>query len=201
MLTLLSQNPDTWDQAVNQHHRKLKELETAEAYADALTQAGWTEGWADEDVAKLRARIAGAWQRTPRHLYVYTALSDVSVDTEGFDADDEYAETVHELASATRGGFAPTEVTQETSEGEPPEVTLAFVLGGARHEVTFEQADDWCKNEALELIDKALAQAEVAERFIALPTADQILSAAFVRPEAFQRALEQHLVPNAAVVL
>ena len=51
MHTLLSQDPDTWDDAIHRHRRKLKELDTADAYADALVHAGWTEGWADEHVA------------------------------------------------------------------------------------------------------------------------------------------------------
>lgn len=201
MHTLLSQDPDTWDDAIHRHRRKLKELDTADAYADALVNAGWTEGWSDEHVAALRGRIAEAWERTPRHLYVYTALSDVSFDTEGFSADDEYAEMVEELAAATRGGFAPADVAQETTESEPPEVKLTFGLGDAQHETTFEQPDDWCKNEPLELIETALEGAGVAERFVLLPTADQIMSAAFVRLTAFEAALAADLVPNAAVVL
>lgn len=206
MRSMLSQEPDQWDAAVERHTRRLKELGSAEAYVAALAEAGWTEGWSDEHLRALSERVAEAWDRTPRHLYVYSALADVSFDVEGFvGGDGAYAQLLEKLAKASRGALEPSQATEEAGEPDAEgarEVTISIATGGEPRTATFTQADDWCANEPFELIEGALDATDCAARFVVLPNpGDQTLCAAFVRPEAFEAALGDHLLPDAAVVL
>ncbi len=202
MRTLLSQDPETWDAAIERYRRRLKGLESADAYLDALRAVGWTADWADARVDALRGRLNAAWERSPRMLYVFPALADVSFDTEGFVSGGDYVQLVERLAAATGGRLPVTGVSAETGPTDDAvEIALSFAVGDAVYEERFTQADDWVASAPFEMFERALDGAGAPERFVTLPTADQILSAAFVDPAAFERALTDGLVPNAVVVM
>ncbi|MGE0787131.1 MAG: hypothetical protein AB7S26_15770 [Sandaracinaceae bacterium] len=206
MRSLLSQDPETWDAGVDRHARRLTALGSAEAYVEALDRAGWLRGHDGPARAAVLAAVQEAWTRTPRRLYVYAALEDVAFETSEFAAEGSYARLLEELSEASRHAFAPTGIEETRSalgEDEPgATVTVSFEHGGARYVCELTQRDEWCMNEPLELVEEALTAAGVTARFLVLPTqGDGTLRAAFVDPAAFEAAVNDGLVPNAAVVM
>lgn len=88
---------------------------------------------------------------------------------EGIGSDSAYALLLGQLAQISRGGFRPTDVSDDFVFGEDRPVTLAFTLDGERFSTQFDYRDDWYDPSALEAVAAALDETEAAGGFYFVP--------------------------------
>jgi len=159
---------------------------------EKLEQCGWFDELPAEKSAQLKSRLA---TDDPEDPLGALCLTDVDIDMECIDTfgqgDGEiiesYTDILLQLAAVSQGRFAPTAIVDELNEAEGT-VRIAFDFDGRHYETQLKYEDDWADPEIFELVETALADAGIEQRFLALPYADQVVYLAFISPKTFQLA-------------
>jgi hypothetical protein len=172
---------------------------TLESYWKALDECGWLAELSPEQQDEIYERFEAYFAGKRRSDICY------GLSTFGFDAEAIYDEgpntissywgLLHEFAEASGGRFAPTEV--EDHLDPPPgyeRIHVSFQHGGRRYQASVENSK-WFQPEVLKLINQALADSQVAQRFISLPAIDQIERLVFVPEATYRCALKLRLIP------
>jgi hypothetical protein len=174
-----------------------------DAFWQGLEACGWQAELPPDELARIRAELA----RHPEPETAYEALASVVFDTEtiygsGLEGDDldSYAKILRLFAAGSQGVFTPQHLLDEWDE-ESGTARVGFDYRGQHYEVTVELQSDWFQAEVYDLVNKALEEQGVPQRFEGLPVVDQVLHAAFVRPETFQRAKASGLIPDMAKLI
>ncbi len=107
---------------------------------------------------------------------------------------------VAEFAAHSRGVFTPRAVSeqfhQRDEEDFDAEYTLRFVYGGKLYAGRLRNFGDWYDVErTVSMINRALADAQRKERFVALATDGQVASFVFADPERLAPLAEEFHVP------
>jgi hypothetical protein len=97
------------------------------------------------------------------------------------------------LARASGGRFSPEEIDEAFTDGA---WILSFRHHGKRYEVSLPYSDDMFRSEAIDLVNQALVDGGIANRFEPLPAFDQIIYLTFVSEGTRQAAVDRGLIPN-----
>ena len=92
---------------------------------------------------------------------------------EGIGSDSAYALLLAELAEISRGGFRPTDISDDFVFGEDRPVTLAFTLDGERFSAQLDYRDDWYDPDAVGAVAGALVNRRARGGFYYVP-ADEL---------------------------
>ena len=174
---------------------------TLEDYLERLGESGWIDGWPDGAVSALEHRVRDAWNEQGPEWAFY-ALSSTSFDPEciegdGIDNPCSYAGVIQRLADASRGKLVPDRL-QDRFDARAERAEVLLYVEGRRYEAVFDQLDAYFREEALEPLHRALADAGHDDRFLPLPARDAIAHLSFVTPNARWRAVEFGLIPDVA---
>jgi uncharacterized protein (TIGR02996 family) len=176
-------------------------LETCAA-ADSwarLHQVGWLDWVPEENRMDLWERFARVRAEDPD--FAFLALGALGFDGEcimGESGPDEplsYYAKLQQFAAASKGRFQPVKIMDRV-DWQLRYTTVSFAHNGLEYRWDEHTASDWFSDKVLDLVNRALKESGVKERFIALPAVDQCWSLVFVPPSVYARAVKAGLIPT-----
>lgn len=168
---------------------------------DGLARSGWLSDLGRDRAQELKAELEKAEDSDPDHLW--TRLADLSFDVECvFKASDEegekgpYVSILERYAAASRGLFQPYDLEDEL-DPIARSARVSFEHDGRSYGCEVPWHDDFFRDEVHDLVNRALADSEVDQRFVFLP-ADESgdLLLALIRPEVGLEAERLGLLPE-----
>jgi hypothetical protein len=168
-------------------------LKTAKQYWKALAKSGWLELVPKDNHEPMRAHIEELFESNAP--FVYTALCTGGYDAEMIENNGDYSRLVAMYREASSGVFDPTDVT-DSVDYDTRQATIAFTFRGTHfaRQIPFES--DYVDPAFDDLVNEALASANVRQRFIQMPTDDQCAALTFMDPEVYERACDLGLIPD-----
>jgi hypothetical protein len=163
-----------------------------------LEKIGWFDAVHETERTRLRTAVADAFTRDP--TYAFYSLAVTSFDPEcieGSGPDDScsYHSVVTQLAKASYGKFAPTDLCDELDK-EAGVARVSFKHGGKVFSCEVPWEDDWFQQPVLDLVNKAVKAVKAKEQFIPLPLCDQTISLVLVPPSVYKKAVSAGLIPR-----
>ena len=172
-----------------------KVLTPAEAEAALATLAARAKARADEaraaDAENVEGEDSGDDSGGGVEGLLYFAKRFAAFDVETDVVPNRHDELVLDLSEASAGKFKPEAVLETYTEGGPDAGTyvLQFVHGGRLYRTAPRDLGDWYDVEAVLLaVNRAAADAGLAERFVPLAANGQVASVVFADPAALGRA-------------
>jgi hypothetical protein len=163
-----------------------------------LVEIGWLDAVPIGQRTRLRTAVADFFTRDPR--YAFYALAVTSLDPEciegsGPEEKCSYYSVVSQLAKASYGKFAPTELRDEL-DTKAGVARVSFRHGGKIFSCEVPWEDDWFQEPVLDLVNKAIKAGKAEEQFIPLPLCDQTVSLVLVTPALYKKAVSAGLIPR-----
>ncbi len=151
---------------------------------------------------RLQAAVTDAFTREPRYAFYSLAVTSFDPECiEGSGADEtcSYYSVVMQLAKASSGKFAPTDLRDQldTAAGV---ARVSFNHRGKHFECEVAWEDDWFQPPVLDLVNKAIKAGRAKEQFIPLPPCDQTISLVLVPPALYKKAMSAGLIPREALL-
>lgn len=166
----------------------------ATAYWAALREIGWGEGLPERELDALEQAVIVAFAENPQLAWM--SLAACSPDSEliyALDGPLSYVGVLDALAEGSRGQFEPHEVVSEISTGQ---LTVRFQQAGKQYTFVTQPESDYVDARLLEVVNRALAESQVRQRFWQLPAVDQLWQCAFETEPIWRAANEQGLLPQ-----
>ncbi len=163
-----------------------------------LAEIGWLDAVPEAERTRLRAAVADSFTRDPRYAFYSLAVTSFDPECiEGSGPDDScsYYSVVSQLAKASYGKFAPTDLSDELDEGAGV-ARVSFQHGGKVFSCEVPWEDDWFQQPVLDLVNKAIKAGKTTEQFIPLPLCDQTISLVLVPPSLYKKAVSAGLIPR-----
>ncbi len=165
---------------------------------DGLAKSGWLSDLGQDRAEQLKAELEESEDSETDHLW--TRLADLSFDVECIFESEEgvgpYVSILEKYAASSRDLFHPSDLEDEL---DPLERTarIAFEHDGRRYSCEVPWHDDFFRDEVHDLVNEALADSGIEQRFVFLP-ADESgdLLLALIRPEVLARAVQMGLLPE-----
>ena len=157
---------------------------------DGLAQSGWLSDLGRDRSLELQESLEGSQDDDSLPLWVH--LADLSFDVECIFESEEgpgpYVLVLQRYAEASRNHFRPRELHDEL-DPIARTATVTFEHGDRSYRCEIPWHDDFFRDEVHDLVNQALADAAVEQRFVFLP-ADESgnLNLALVRPEVLRMA-------------
>src|SRR5262245_797323 len=176
---------------------------TAEEYWDGLERVGWLAHVPASEQAGLRERIERCFAENPK--YAFLTLGRVGFDGEcimgegGPDEPLSYYALLQDFARASGGRFQPVKIVDRVW-WDRGLTQVSFAHNGLEYRWSKAIATDWFQAEVLDLVNRALKDAAVKERFIPLPTVDQCWNIVFLPPAVYRKAVRAGLIPTQEAV-
>jgi hypothetical protein len=171
---------------------------TEEEYWSKLEQVGWLDAIPNPERTRLRAAVADAFSRDPKYAcysLAVTSFDPECIEGSGPDEACSYYSVVTQLAKASYGKFAPTDLHDDLDEGAGV-ARVTFQHGGKVFKCEVPWEDDWFQQPVLDLVNKAIKASKAREQFIPLPLCDQTISLVFVPPSLHKKAVSAGLIPR-----
>jgi hypothetical protein len=180
----------------NNWAQSIKQI-TADEYWQRLEAIGWLDhaqlAFASHE--ELRHQIEAVFARDP--WYVWTLLGTIHFDAECIyetgPAGLSYHAQLAQLVEDSRGVFQPTMISDAQVDNT---IEVSFEHHGQTYSYTARLDSDYFDEAVIDLINEALADAGVAERFMILPTIDQCIQIAVVPEAIYQAAVQNNLIPG-----
>lgn len=169
-----------------------------EQLIEKLEACGWLAEMPEEEREKLLKQL-----REDAFDQGYLNLASVDFDTEciesfGPDSSEDinsYYKIIRLFAEGSWGLFTPINIRDEYDKASQL-IHVGFEFDGKYFEVSVPYEGDWASEEVHLLINRALENRGVPQRFIALPVLDQILYAVFISPAVFDKAVASGAIPT-----
>ena len=130
--------------------------EAVDRTLDGLEAAGLLDSLTDVQRAAVRRSVHSRYLRSRRDLVERVPHVVLQFDWDRAYPPQPYAQFVRDLATITRGGFAPTDFV-DTFAPEADSVTVAFTEDGRRFETTLPVSDEWLSRDVLDLVVEAVS--------------------------------------------
>jgi hypothetical protein len=176
---------------------------TAESYWAGLERVGWLAYVPAAQQAELRQRIAQSFAEGAK--WTFLALSVLTFDGEcimgegGPDEPLSYYAKLEEFAKASGGRFRPVKIVDRVDWARDT-TQVSFAHNGLEYKWSRPLATDWFQEGVLDLVNSALKDAAVKERFIPLPAVDQCWHVVFVPTAVYRKAVRVGLIPTQEMV-
>lgn len=168
---------------------------TVDDYIKQLEACGWFAEIPASAQEPLLHEIRTMFAQDPRNTFL--GLSTVTFDSEYImdcgPGEESYYDLLLKFAEGSYGQFSPTEIRDELVS-DPRGILVGFRHGGNDYRCIVDDTD-WFQFEVLDLINQALAESDVPQRFFDLPQIDQFLYITFVTPRTFLSAQRRDLIP------
>jgi hypothetical protein len=162
-----------------------------------LEEIGWLAAVPEAERKRLRTALARAFKRDPR--LAFSALAVISFDAVCIEGEgpggNTYYTVLRKLARASRGTFAPTDISDELVD-EDDTALISFRHGGKVYSCEVPWEDDWFQRPVLDLVNKAMKAGKAREQFIPLPLREQTIALVLVPPALFKKAVRAGLIPG-----
>ena len=110
-----------------------------------------------------------------------------------------YYTALRKLARASRGTFAPTDISDELVDDEDVAL-ISFRHDGKVFSCEVPYEDDWFQRPVLDLVNKAMKAGKAREQFIPLPLREQTIALVLVPPALHKKAVRAGLIPRQGLV-
>lgn len=171
---------------------------TERAYWEKLKKIGWLEYIPKSLQAEIRARFKKNYKTDPTRAHL--SLNQTGFDSEciegiGSNNGCSYHDVLKQLAKDSGGVFHPTHIKDEfVKHGRTRSINVSF-----RHDRTTYACNvpdsDYFDMSVLDLVNEALEASGRDERFIVVPSDDQLVFIVIVPPEVYERAVDAKLIP------
>jgi hypothetical protein len=167
-------------------------------YRDKLEEIGWFDDLTVKEKRWILDEVEELF--TKDKSIVFLALATLEFDAECISVSGpdkhlwSYYEILREFARVSRYRFDPVDIKDEYDR-DKKQVLVSFKMGDRDYQLVLEE-DEWYNPKVTGLVNRALADAGVQERFIGLPVVDQYVRVVFVTPELYQKAVEAGLIPE-----
>lgn len=163
-------------------------------YWKQLGKTGWLKSVPSTRHGALRLRIAKALKSGEGWRGLVTGGYDVEcIEDEG-----DYVSLLKAYSDASYRKFQPKKI-KASLDPENGRATIRFTLNGRNFRRSFEQDGDLVSEELDGVLNSILEKAGIPERFLQLPSDDQVAQLAFVKPVALRKAVAAGLVPAEAL--
>ena len=167
---------------------------TVDEYWKKLEKIGWAEYLPRKKLGEIREHLHTLLADKGPKIGFY-ALGVTGFDVECIYEDDDYRKILTDLAEASGGVFAPTNIKVKL-DGAIGVGQISFKHGSKLFSREIPFTADWFQMEVLDLVNDALAATKAKPRFIPLPTdTGQIMLLGFVPPEIYEKAFKAKLIP------
>ncbi len=156
-----------------------------DTYWEHLREIGWLDYVPEEQRDDVRNTLARNLAERP--LDAQVALAHAAFE------DDPPDDILKELAAVSQGRFVPTEIVVKHG-GQS--TLFEFVHGGRRYKGKIPAAAEWSGSRVMEKANQALADSEVAERFIELPGGSDFILVVCIPPPIYAKAQAAGLIPS-----
>ena len=160
---------------------------------DKLTEIGWINEIPDEDLDELKEDAEAIFEREPTQA-IY-ALSVFTFDPYCIGEADDYVDVIEVFSEGSRGLFQPENILVEEDEEEGT-YSVSFDHGGENFNCEVFSDDDYMDEQVHNLINDALEDSDVDQRFFLLPPLNDMAYLVLVSADVFDRALEAGLLPE-----
>ncbi|MBM4068940.1 MAG: hypothetical protein FJ271_08365 [Planctomycetes bacterium] len=167
---------------------------TEQTYWTKLTKIGWLKYVPKQLHAEIRDRFKKGFKSSPD--WVHLALNQTALDSECIDGPESYCELLKNLAKDSNDIFQPTQIKAEmVKKGRTTSISVSFRHKGKVFSCVVPFETDWFEQGVLDVVNHALEASGREERFIVLPTNDQLMFLVIVPPAVYDKAVESGLIP------
>lgn len=166
-----------------------KLIKDPDAYLRKLFAVNWLDEWSDEEISVLSQALKNPDSEAKHMVF---ALSEYSLDPEGFTSGEEYRTLLIDLFKS----FG-IEIDADNIEADTDRIHLEVPVPDGVAVFSTEQDDGWLSDEFFDFINEELLGAVGEEReFFILPPADALAEAVFHYPEVLDAAIEEGIIPD-----
>ena len=173
--------------------KELPESAAFEAYWARVLETKWLDSVPANRHSRLRADMLALFRENPTRAY--EALSTGGFDGECINDDGSYSQVIRWYAEASGGVFAPTNV-KDRLDWDKCKAFIQFTYRGRTFKKTLPFEGDYLPPEFDAFINDVLRQCKIRQRFVQLPTRDQMAWIAFVDPRAYKKAISNFVLPD-----
>lgn len=169
-----------------------KQLEQYQEFLQALHDTGWLRELSQLQLERLHDDLILEFcesQPNPIHLLVVGYIVDECIENEG-----DYCDIIRSFAKSSQGRFTPTSITDSLNEFEQT-ATVSFVCDRRHYTATVSWEDDYFHPDVAALINQALEDAGIPQRFFPLIEKNSPgVSLLFISEDTYARAVDAGLL-------
>lgn len=170
---------------------------TERTYWQKLKKIGWLDYLPQEMHAEVRKQLKQNLSDDPQLAFLALTQGGFDIECIMDAGTDElsYAAALRDLAEVSRGVFEPTQI-EDAFVKRRRAIQVSFRHGRKKYSCIVPYDNDYFDMTVLELVNRALAESDVKQRFIVLPDVDQFVNLVFVPPQVYAAAVREKLVPS-----
>lgn len=158
-----------------------------------LDEIGWFTDLPKEERTRILESASGRDLSDPQA--VAQVVARVVLSPDGVCDPETYESFIGEIAEQIPFAFKPDKIEVSSNEEEEDELTIKITVGERSYTCVFDQDGDWADNCVLEFVEGILEDLGSKLRLFGLPVEDSLAHLAITIPDAFEKAVEQGLLP------